>query len=330
MRLVPKERWFDFTYVLIDHGRALCTAKKPEVPRVPGRAVVPGQPGVSGRTACEADGGGASRRVGRAAREHDRGVRGRDRRRRGRGRVRRPDDGRRHRRRDARPRRVTDNGRATGLVSEMTLETRSGGSGVPTLEEALRMPRRPRRRRHRDQELCRTSRGSRPTRSRRSRRRSTPWTRSGFPGPGDRLQLQPERRSPTAAPFVPTSRPACSPSFDVDADEALTRATGHGHPWVLPFVTKVLEASDGFADRVHAGRRAPGRVDRRRSRDRAAPLRARRRRRRHERSPRDRPDPRRGRPPRCSAASGCSTGARRGPREASGRWSTRSRRRSRR
>jgi endonuclease-3 len=30
MRLIPKERWFDFTYVLIDHGRAICTAKKPK------------------------------------------------------------------------------------------------------------------------------------------------------------------------------------------------------------------------------------------------------------------------------------------------------------
>jgi glycerophosphoryl diester phosphodiesterase len=39
--------------------------------------------------------------------------------------------------------------------------------------------------------------------------------------------------------------------FDVDADEALARATGQGHPWVLPFVTKVLEAGDGFGDRVH-------------------------------------------------------------------------------
>jgi endonuclease-3 len=29
MRLVPRERWFDFTYVLIDHGRAICHAKKP-------------------------------------------------------------------------------------------------------------------------------------------------------------------------------------------------------------------------------------------------------------------------------------------------------------
>lgn len=39
--------------------------------------------------------------------------------------------------------------------------------------------------------------------------------------------------------------------LDVDADEALVRATGQGHPWVLPFVTKVLDASDGFGDRVH-------------------------------------------------------------------------------
>jgi endonuclease III len=29
MRLIPRERWFDFTYVLIDHGRAVCVAKKP-------------------------------------------------------------------------------------------------------------------------------------------------------------------------------------------------------------------------------------------------------------------------------------------------------------
>ena len=30
MRLIPKERWYDFSYVLIDHGRALCHAKKPQ------------------------------------------------------------------------------------------------------------------------------------------------------------------------------------------------------------------------------------------------------------------------------------------------------------
>jgi endonuclease-3 len=29
MRLIPRNRWFDFTYVLIDHGRAICQAKKP-------------------------------------------------------------------------------------------------------------------------------------------------------------------------------------------------------------------------------------------------------------------------------------------------------------
>ena len=40
---------------------------------------------------------------------------------------------------------------------------------------------------------------------------------------------------------------------DVGADDALARATGQGHPWVLPFVTKVLEAGDGFGDRAHDG-----------------------------------------------------------------------------
>jgi endonuclease-3 len=29
MRLIPKDRWFDLTYVLIDHGRAICVARKP-------------------------------------------------------------------------------------------------------------------------------------------------------------------------------------------------------------------------------------------------------------------------------------------------------------
>jgi endonuclease-3 len=35
MRLIPKERWFDFTYVLIDHGRAICQAKKPRCGECP-------------------------------------------------------------------------------------------------------------------------------------------------------------------------------------------------------------------------------------------------------------------------------------------------------
>jgi endonuclease-3 len=30
MALIPRERWFDFTYVLIDHGRAVCVARRPK------------------------------------------------------------------------------------------------------------------------------------------------------------------------------------------------------------------------------------------------------------------------------------------------------------
>ena len=41
MRLIPKEQWFDFTYVLIDHGRALCTAKKPNCPECPVEPLCP-------------------------------------------------------------------------------------------------------------------------------------------------------------------------------------------------------------------------------------------------------------------------------------------------
>jgi glycerophosphoryl diester phosphodiesterase len=49
-------------------------------------------------------------------------------------------------------------------------------------------------------------------------------------------------------PDVPTG---LLTGFEVDADEALHRATMDGHPWVLPFVLKVLGAGDGFAERVH-------------------------------------------------------------------------------
>jgi len=35
MRLVPQKRWFDFTYVLIDHGRAICEARKPRCDECP-------------------------------------------------------------------------------------------------------------------------------------------------------------------------------------------------------------------------------------------------------------------------------------------------------
>jgi endonuclease-3 len=35
MRAMPKERWFDFTYVLIDHGRAVCVARTPRCGECP-------------------------------------------------------------------------------------------------------------------------------------------------------------------------------------------------------------------------------------------------------------------------------------------------------
>jgi endonuclease-3 len=35
MRLIPPEKWFSFTYVLIDHGRAICHAKKPRCTECP-------------------------------------------------------------------------------------------------------------------------------------------------------------------------------------------------------------------------------------------------------------------------------------------------------
>jgi endonuclease III len=35
MRLIPRERWFGFTYVIIDHGRAICVARKPRCAECP-------------------------------------------------------------------------------------------------------------------------------------------------------------------------------------------------------------------------------------------------------------------------------------------------------
>ena len=35
MRLIPEKRWFDFTYVIIDHGRAICVARKPRCAECP-------------------------------------------------------------------------------------------------------------------------------------------------------------------------------------------------------------------------------------------------------------------------------------------------------
>ncbi len=41
MRLVPRKKWFSFTYVLIDHGRAICRAKKPLCPECPVEPLCP-------------------------------------------------------------------------------------------------------------------------------------------------------------------------------------------------------------------------------------------------------------------------------------------------
>jgi glycerophosphoryl diester phosphodiesterase len=41
-------------------------------------------------------------------------------------------------------------------------------------------------------------------------------------------------------------------SYDQDARAALRRASDGGHQWVLPFVTMVLEAGDGFAEEVRS------------------------------------------------------------------------------
>jgi len=41
MRLIPRERWFPFSYVLIDHGRAICVARKPKCPECPVEELCP-------------------------------------------------------------------------------------------------------------------------------------------------------------------------------------------------------------------------------------------------------------------------------------------------
>jgi endonuclease-3 len=41
MALVPRDRWFPFTYVLIDHGRAICEARKPKCGSCPVEELCP-------------------------------------------------------------------------------------------------------------------------------------------------------------------------------------------------------------------------------------------------------------------------------------------------
>jgi glycerophosphoryl diester phosphodiesterase len=141
----------------------------------------------------------------------------------------------------------TTNG--AGLVCEMTLEE-IRNLGVPTLEEALR---------------CLSGRAAADIEI-----KNLPgepgFTAEGeeaieatldaldavsFPGQVIVSSFNPASIAHSRAlrPDVPTG---LLTEYEVDAEEALTRATEHGHPWVLPFVLKVLEAGDGFADRVHA------------------------------------------------------------------------------
>jgi glycerophosphoryl diester phosphodiesterase len=137
----------------------------------------------------------------------------------------------------------------TGLVSEMTLEE-IRKLGVPTLEETLE---------------CLASRAAVDIEIKNlpgepgftfEREEAVEATLDaldavGFPGQVIVSSFNPASIAHSRAlrPDVPTG---LLTSFDVAADEALARATADGHPWVLPFVSKVLDASDGFADRVHA------------------------------------------------------------------------------
>jgi glycerophosphoryl diester phosphodiesterase len=143
--------------------------------------------------------------------------------------------------------RTTD---GTGLVSEMTLEE-IRTLGVPTLEETLRclsgraaadieiknLPGEP---------------GFTPEREAAVEATIDTLDAVSFPGQVIVSSFNPASIAHSRAlrPDVPTG---LLTEYEVDAEEALVRAASDGHPWVLPFVLKVLEASDGFADRVHAG-----------------------------------------------------------------------------
>ena len=141
--------------------------------------------------------------------------------------------------------RTTD---GTGIVSELTLEE-VRKLGVPTLEEALR---------------CLSGRaavdieiknapdepGYTPDAEPAVEATLKALDEIAFTGPVIVSSFNPRsiEHSRALRPDVSTGLLTW---VDVGADEALTRATGQGHPWVLPFVTKVLEAGGDFGDRVH-------------------------------------------------------------------------------
>ena len=141
--------------------------------------------------------------------------------------------------------RTTD---GTGIVSEMTVDELRK-LGVPTLEEALR---------------CLSGRaavdieikdspdepGYAPGAEPAVEATLAGLDEVGFSGPVIVSSFNPRSIAHSRAlrPDVPTGLLTW---LDVDGDDALAQATGQGHPWVLPFVTKVLEAGDDFGVRVH-------------------------------------------------------------------------------
>jgi len=45
LALVPREHWLDFNYMLVNHGRAICQARKPKCPECPLRELCPSAKG---------------------------------------------------------------------------------------------------------------------------------------------------------------------------------------------------------------------------------------------------------------------------------------------
>jgi glycerophosphoryl diester phosphodiesterase len=141
--------------------------------------------------------------------------------------------------------RTTD---ATGLVSEMTLEE-VRKLGVPTLEEALR---------------CLSGRAGvdieiknlpgepdfTPGREPAVEATLAALDRLAFSGQVIVSSFNPASIAHSRAlrPDVPSG---LLTAYEVEADDALVRATSQGHSWVLPFVSTVLSAHDRFAERVH-------------------------------------------------------------------------------
>jgi glycerophosphoryl diester phosphodiesterase len=146
--------------------------------------------------------------------------------------------------------RTTD---GTGLVPELTLSDvrrlriphpDGGAAGVPTLQEALGCLAG---RAAADIEIKNLSGEPGFTSDREQAVEATleAFDEVAFPGRVIVSSFNPRSiaRSRQLRPDVPTG---LLTSFEVDAAEALTRAVREGHPWVLPFVAKVLEAGEGI------------------------------------------------------------------------------------